>query len=121
MSYLSMELKLNKLYKRVKISPLFGDKFLLLEDFTFGNITVPKGYITNGADIPRIFWSFIPPNKSDILPAVILHDYLCDKEEYKTADRVFERALWFCKVDKKIVVAMVKAVKLYHRVKYGVR
>lgn len=110
-----------ELYTRVKVSPLFGDKFLLIEDFIFGNITVPKGYITNGADIPRMFWSLIPPSKSDILPAVILHDYLCDKEEYRLADRTFERALRFCGVKKITIFILVKAVKMYHKLKYNVK
>jgi len=50
---------------------------------------------------------------------VVVHDFLCNKERYKEADWYFEKILF--SVEKSFVTkAMVVAVKLYHKVRYGV-
>jgi hypothetical protein len=82
-----------KFYSSVVISPLPEHKYILLEAYTYKDVTVPVGFVTNGADIPRIFWSFYPPNRSDYLPAVVVHDYLCSLGEYEKADRYFKDIL----------------------------
>jgi len=40
-------------------------------------VEVPKGYLTDGASIPRILWNIIPP-WGEYGQSVIVHDYLCD-------------------------------------------
>ena len=105
-------------YTQVKLQPLKSHKFKLLDDLSFKDVVVPKGFKTNGADIPRIFWSIYPPNRSDFLPAVIIHDYLCDKGEYKRADDLFEECLKELGVNRFDVVVLVGAVRLYHKFKY---
>ncbi len=69
---------------------------ILLEDFTYYNITVPKGFRTDGASAPRIFWAVIPPFKGTKKAAVV-HDYLCalskDKFERRAADGIFYKIL----------------------------
>ena len=108
----------NSIYDLVKISPQPHSKYLLLEDFTYRNITVPKGYLTNGADIPRIFWSLVPPNLSAILPAVILHDYLCDLQYYEKADFIFESCLKDLDVKPYMVKVLSSSVRIYHKIRY---
>lgn len=39
-------------------------------------VTVPKGFFTDGASVPRIFWAVFPPWGS-YGQAAIVHDYLC--------------------------------------------
>jgi len=107
-------------YTQVKLQPLKSHKFKLLDDLYFKDVVVPKGYKTNGADIPRIFWSIYPPNRSDFLPAVIIHDYLCDKGEYKRADDLFEECLKELGVKRFDVVVLVGAVRLYHKLRYKI-
>ena len=58
--------------------PIFKSE--LVEEIT---VEVPKGYKTNGANVPRILWSIFPPNSPEYLSAVVVHDYLCDKSSYK--------------------------------------
>lgn len=53
---------------------------VLLEDFQFvsptlGLITVEKGFDTDYASIPRIFWSIYPPD-GDYTEAAVVHDCL---------------------------------------------
>lgn len=56
--------------------------------------TVPKGFITDGATIPRIAWAFTGPGE-ELFEAAVIHDYLyahgigdkrqADKAFYKVA------------------------------------
>lgn len=108
----------------IKISPTPDNRYIIRRsiEYTFKgkNIKVPSGYKTNGANIPRFFWWFIPPFKPKNLPAVILHDYLCDLEDYKLADDVFEEVL--NKINKGFKSnIMIHAVRIYHRIRYGVK
>lgn len=105
-------------YSDISVSPLKGNSYKVNLAIPYRDIVVPEGYRTNGASIPRIFWSIFPPNKSDCLPAVIIHDYLCDLEDYARADLYFSDILIELNVHKYCRVLMVTAVKLYHRVKY---
>lgn len=105
-------------YDQVKIQPLPADKYLVLEDITFKDVVVPKNFKTNGADVPRLLWSIYPPNKSDFLPAVIIHDYLCDKEEYEKADNYFEEVLVELGIKNLDRFLLVKSVRLYHTIRY---
>jgi hypothetical protein len=104
------------IYNLCKVSPTYGNRYVLLDQY----MMVPAGYKTNGANIPMIFWWVTPPFKPEYLPAVIVHDYLCDEELYSEADKYFESILY--KIDKNWKTwLMVKFVKLYHRIKYGVK
>ena len=56
-----------------------------------GNISVPKGFVTDLASIPRLFWTIFPPAAAYSYPAII-HDYLywfqpCSRE---TADNILK-------------------------------
>lgn len=116
--------------KRVVIKPIAKDKWQLNETYVyaskFGLIEIPKDYKTNGANIPRIFWSIFPPNAPEYLSAAILHDYLCDKayadnKNYAMfcfADKVFYNALLDLEINKYKAKIFYYAVRLYHYVKY---
>lgn len=108
-------------YSDISITPLKGDIYKVNIDIHYRDIIVPVGYRTNGANVPRIFWSLFPPNRSDCLPAVIVHDYLCDMEEYVKADIYFNDILTELNVHHHCRKIMVLAVKIYHRVKYNIK
>ena len=58
-------------------------------------IVVPKGFITDFASVPRVFWSLIGPIDSHGKAAVI-HDYLYEikyKNDREAADKIFREAL----------------------------
>jgi len=105
-------------YSDVWLQPLKNHKFKVLKDFYYKNIKIPKGYISDGATIPRIFWIFYPPNRTDYLPCAILHDYLCDLELYDKADKCFLNCLLDLKVGKFTSYLFYYAVKFYHFFKY---
>lgn len=59
------------------------DYWRVLNDFSFiveeleGYVYIPRGYLSDGASVPRIFWNVIPP-WGRYGQAVIVHDYLCE-------------------------------------------
>lgn len=109
-----------KLYNDIKVSPRPDNRYKVLEEFSYKDVTVPVNYHTNGANIPRILWSIWPPNRSDYLPAVIVHDYLCDIEDYKKADEYFKEMLELMCIDKATIWFFYNGVVLYHKIRYKV-
>lgn len=91
--------------KRVIVKPFDKDKFEVAENYEFDlNIVkgvIKKGFKTDGASIPRIFWSLYPPYKSEYFTACVIQDWLCSKainEEsiknaYKLADLALKEAM----------------------------
>ena len=109
-----MSLKYSDFY----LQPLKNHKFKLAEEVWYKDIVIPKGFRTDGASVPRLFWFIFPPNRTDYLPCAIIHDYLCDKGEYRKADEYFKECLKELKVDKFSRTIMYLAVRLYHLIKY---
>jgi hypothetical protein len=83
-----------------------GTRVFTLEHYfryisSYGTITVPTGFITDGASVPRMFWPIFDPFGGDYFHAAIVHDYLyarwstahfnCDRG---TADLIFKEAMF---------------------------
>lgn len=105
---------------RVIVKPVGKDKFEVYEDYHYYGLCIPKGFITNGADIPRIFWSLFPPNSPEYLSAVVIHDYMCanvGKYGYEMADKYFYDAMLEIGVSKWKAKLFYFCVKWYHRFK----
>ena len=73
-------------------------------DFLGKTIVVPKGFVSDGASVPRALWNVYPPF-GKYLEAAIVHDYYCvlgEKGEspidYKDAAEVFKEAMKVCGV-----------------------
>ena len=105
-------------YSMIKLQPLRNHKFKLLEDLKYKDLIIPKGFTTDGASIPRIFWCLFPPNRTDYLPCAIVHDYLCDLENYKKADQYFIECMEELKIPKLTRKLFYYAVRIYHKTKY---
>ncbi|MBE3607066.1 DUF1353 domain-containing protein [Campylobacter sp. RM13119] len=104
--------------RRPVLKPYDKDKFELVEDYAYGDIMVPKGYKTDGANVPRIFWSIFPPNSPEYLSAIVIHDYLCDRKEYFLADRMLKRMMKALGVAEWKIWCFYTACRLYHKIKY---
>jgi len=112
------------MYHHILLTPLPRDRFQLLKSLRYKDVCVPKGYCTNGADTPRWAWSFFPPNKTDYLPAVIVHDYLCSINQYDKADRYLKEILELLGVGKVSIFILYCGVRFYSlfvRGKIGVK
>ena len=57
--------------------------------------TVPAGYRTDGATVPRFFWRICPPWTGNYRKAVVLHDWLCDTKEipYQRVHEIFAESM----------------------------
>lgn len=75
-----------------------GNVYRLLEPLTYEDLTVPVGFESDGASVPRFFWRVVfPPGDPRALRAAFLHDWI-----YRThpegwgreaADKLFRRVL----------------------------
>lgn len=81
-----------------------------------GLLTVPAGFKSDLASVPRFFWRMFPPD-GDYTYAAILHDYHCIKKfpdiDSKKAARIFREAMLSLGVGKWRAGAMYRAVKWF--------
>jgi hypothetical protein len=85
---------------------------------SLGWVTVPIGFVTDGASIPRLFWGILHPYGS-YFPAALLHDYLYSprsdsyKFTRKQADLLFFEAMFNLGVPWHWRHIMYKAVRRF--------
>ena len=81
-----------------------------------GVITAPENMITDGASVPRIFWSFLDPFSS-YFAAAITHDFLYSDGNHnftrKESDEIFLEAM------KEAKVSYVMRKLIYRSVRVG--
>ena len=58
-------------------------------------VTAPKGFLTDGASIPKFAWSIVgSPWTGKYVGAAVIHDYLCrEGDDRKEADLIFFEAM----------------------------
>jgi hypothetical protein len=76
-------------------------------------VEVPKGFVTDLASIPRLFWSLLRPDGEYTYPAII-HDYLYWIQPIKRekADLVFRLAMEDFRIDAATAFVIYNAVRL---------
>ncbi|WP_051560463.1 DUF1353 domain-containing protein [Marinobacterium jannaschii] len=67
-------------------------RYRLIRPLTVLGRTIPAGFETDGATVPRLLWSLFPP-VDRYLSAAILHDYLLTQAEREFADWAFLHAM----------------------------
>jgi hypothetical protein len=86
--------------------------YKLNKDITICGVLIPKGFVTDGASVPRMFWGFFPP-VLDYFGASILHDYLLSiSVDWKEAENAFKKALEADGVGAVRLWIMLNAVRL---------
>ncbi|WP_169780208.1 DUF1353 domain-containing protein [Campylobacter curvus] len=105
--------------KRPILKPFSKDKFELVQEYQYKDIIVPIGFKTNGANVPRIFWSIFPPNSPEYLSAILVHDYLCEQREFRKADETLREMMSELGCSKLKVWIFYTACRIYHKIKYG--
>jgi hypothetical protein len=97
--------------------------FRLTERFRYlsslGCVTVPKGTLTDGASIPRCFWSMGLAPFDQWFCCAVVHDHLysANNTEFTRdeADFIFSESMWNLKVPFLKRHAIVTAVRLFGR------
>jgi len=81
-------------------------------------ITVPEGFLTDLASVPRFLWSLVPPHSPDYAAAAVLHDYLYEWNNGMftkvVADGIFYEAMRVLGVPKWRAIIMYLAVRLWN-------
>lgn len=89
-------------------------------------VYVPAGFLTDGASVPRAFWSIIPPWGA-YGQAAVLHDYLCEflsvtinglpkSISRAECDRILDEAMGVLGVPDATRATIYEAVCLYRKV-----
>lgn len=75
-------------------------------------ISVPVGFVTDFASIPRPFWSLLRPD-GEYAYAAVIHDYLYWEQPVKReeADEIFRLCMEDFRIDKPVISAIHKAVR----------
>ncbi|ECH9339975.1 DUF1353 domain-containing protein [Salmonella enterica subsp. diarizonae] len=90
-----------------------------LSDDNSNVISVPAGFVTDPASVPRIFWTLLPPDGK----ASIIHDYLYDNalRIRNEADPIFLDEMTVPGVPKWKITVIYWAVRVFGRGNYGKR
>lgn len=100
--------------------PFVNYDFTLCQPFNYwvngASYTVPMGFTTDLASIPRPLWSIYSPNKANTIPAAVIHDYLyfCPGEMLRSeADSIFYDALIYKHVTTRTAFKYWLAVRTF--------
>lgn len=82
-------------------------------DVVVQGIKIPRGFITDGATVPRWLWALFPPIDR-YFTAALVHDYLLvNGATWKTANAKFGAQLRKCNISRWRRWLMVAGVRLY--------
>ena len=89
-------------------------KFQYQSDLLGCAITVPKGFVTDGASVPRIFWNLRPPFGL-YGEAAVIHDYLYRWQRFtrRQSDDTFLEGMRVKGTPKLIYMVIWAAVRLF--------
>ncbi len=75
-------------------------------------VVVPKGFVTDFASIPRLFWSILPPDGPYVYAAII-HDYLywCQTGSREAADNTLRYAMGDFHVSQITITSIYSGVR----------
>jgi hypothetical protein len=79
----------------------------------YGAVTVPPGFVTDFASIPRVFWSLLRPD-GEYAYAAVVHDYLywTQTRARDEADNIFKIAMEDFEIEAPKVKAIYGAVRI---------
>jgi hypothetical protein len=80
----------------------------------FPTVTVPIGFVTDFASIPRMFWSMLPPDGLYTYPAIV-HDFLYwhQSTSRQVADQIMRFAMEDFRVSTVVSGAIYRSVDLF--------
>lgn len=106
----------------LKVSPFADGKYwYLLENFNWESeaqsaekVTVPEGFVTDFASIPKPLWGLLP-QWARYGPAAIVHDYLYWEQSVTRlrADQIMLEAMQNLKVSRVAIFLIYRALRLF--------
>jgi len=103
------------------LEPTSNGTFKLYKDYEINGIFVPKGFETDGLTLKiRLLRLLVDKYQPKFSSFFVVHDWFCSINNYKQADDVGSQILF--KIENSFRTRlMMKAIRLYHRIKYGVK
>ena len=100
--------------------PLYdGKKHELFQDYVYEvngyRITVPKGFVTDLASVPRSFWTIFPPF-GIYTPAAVIHDFLYSEYNVTGINRTLSDKI-FLFIMRELGVGFFKSKTMYRAVR----
>ena len=81
----------------MKVEKIGENTWRLLSPLVYAGsdeITVPEGFETDFASVPKLFWWFCPPAAGNHAKPAVLHDYLCvSSDDQPRTDKIFLEAM----------------------------
>lgn len=94
----------------------------LVAKTSLGCVEAPAGTISNGASIPKAFWSIVGSPFDEYLNESVIHDFLyspANKEFTRSeSDFIFKELMWNTGVAKWKIFAFYTALRLAGRANY---
>lgn len=105
----------------LKVEKIGSKRWRLLEDLIYEDesfkITVPAGFETDFATVPRPLWWFCPPATGSHAEPSVTHDYLlATGVDIKIADNLFLSAMEANGVNKLKRLIIFTTLKIWHRI-----
>lgn len=106
--------------RNVKVEMIIKGKdvlYRLLESIEVNGTVIPAQFISDGATVPRLFWSVFPPVR-DYFHEAVYHDYLLKHgTPWKIATNEFKQALHAANINPLRITVMVAFVRLWGVIK----
>ena len=98
-----------------------NNTLIVIEDYAIDGVVIPKGFETDGLTLKiRLLRLIVDKYSPKFSPFFVVHDWFCSRNNYKQADDVGSKILFEIE-DSWRTRIMMRAVRLYHRLKYGVK
>lgn len=103
----------------MKLKRLSSNKWQLLEPWSYSNLTIPEGFITDGASVPRLFWWIASPS-GDLFEASVVHDYMYSNSinSKRDADKMFKIVANYYGANKLRIFLAYNMVKIFGKGNY---
>ncbi|ROL75572.1 DUF1353 domain-containing protein [Pseudomonas vranovensis] len=84
------------------------------DEIAYNPVNVPRGFVTDFASTPRLFWALLPPDDRYTYPAIV-HDYLywAQDRPREEADQIFDIGMSEFGVSRVTRWAVYNAVRLF--------
>lgn len=94
---------------------------IVIEDYEIDGVVIPRGFETDGLTLKiRLLRLLVDKYSPKFSPFFVVHDWFCSKDNYSVADRVGSEILFEIENSWRTGI-MMRAIKIYHRLKYGVK
>jgi len=87
-------------------------KYRLIKPVEVGCYSVPEGFVSDGATVPRLLWPIFPP-VGRYMVAALVHDYQLTRTSREAADQAFADTMKVLDIEPWRRHLMYIAVRLY--------